>query len=545
VRTNGKVLVNGSIRIGTQLELVRDIPENDPSGKLRVKAIADEWVRVSQGTIPDDPGGSGVREDRYVYSLRPTADELVIVDQGLCQSYGIFGNPGVGKTVLLMNLLRQILGHAGAQSEQKFGGIILDPKAALMDEVAEAVRDAGRQEDLVIINESLMRSRNEQVNIVESHLSPYDLGKALALAAQSAGITSKEPYWLNELGAVFGAGLQLWQLMQRRWGRRANLRDLVDLLLTQGLVQDSRRAPAGSTTKYVLRLETALDDAADYASRLTAEEREELEICRGTLERFRQSKDYWVLSSFIDQAYGQFRRRQYAMLSQELKPGAVASSIYDGVIEDGKIVLVSVSKSSLAISRMLCTLIKTLFQQTVLTRLERYRSGALKNYTRPVFFMADEYSDVATELAGSPMGDALFFSQMRQFGCMAIIATQSVQMLKAAGLEDTWKAIYGNLAAKIFMQTGDPETAEEASKLVGESKTRFRNTTRTWSPDGTNRSENNDLKDVKDLPTKILLQTLGLGQAVVIGNTDGSRTRPGIWFVEGDPPPLIDHDAGA
>jgi type IV secretory pathway TraG/TraD family ATPase VirD4 len=168
--------------------------------------------------------------------------------------------------------------------------------------------------------------------------------------------------------------------------------------------------------------------------------------------------------------------------------------------------------------------IKTLFQQTVLTRLDRYEGGELTNFERPLLFLADEYSDVATELQGQPMGDGLFFSQMRQFGCMGLIATQNIHMLKNSALGETWKGIFANLAAKVFMTLGDPETAEEATKLVGESEYRFRAYDQTMSKQGFSRTVRSDLKDRKDLPTRMLLQTLGRGEAVVVGTIDGKSS---------------------
>src|SRR5687768_3123942 len=96
-----KIKVQGKVRLGTELQLTRDIPEPEPSDFVRVRAIAPEWIRVTQGAVPDDEHGLGIRQDRYVYTLRPTSQHASIKDQGLCQSYGIFGNPGVGKTYLL------------------------------------------------------------------------------------------------------------------------------------------------------------------------------------------------------------------------------------------------------------------------------------------------------------------------------------------------------------------------------------------------------------------------------------------------------------
>src|SRR5206468_10246255 len=64
-------------------------------------------------------------------------------------------------------------------------------------------------------------------NLLASHLGPRDLGVALALAAQSAGVSAQDPYWLNELKRLFGAGLALIHLT----GKPVTLASLADLFL--------------------------------------------------------------------------------------------------------------------------------------------------------------------------------------------------------------------------------------------------------------------------------------------------------------------------
>src|SRR5690606_32350201 len=126
------------------------------------------------------------------------------------------------------------------------------------------------------------------------------------------------------------------------------------------------------------------------------------------------------------------------------------TTFYDQIIDDGKIVLVSVSPSDPGMAKTICTLVKCLFQQSVLSRLARVRAGTLRNFTRPVLLACDEYSGIASEVPGEPMGDGHFFSLSRQNGCMALIATQSVNMLQSSSLKDAWRAVFSNFAAKIF-----------------------------------------------------------------------------------------------
>jgi hypothetical protein len=519
-----KITVQGIIQLGSELLLEKKLMGEKETENIKIRIKGPSNIERWKFRPIVDQSGIGVNEDKFQYSFSEGNRQLFIEDQGLCQTYGIFGVPGCGKTYLLKHLLAQLIKLNADKKEKKFGGLILDPKGALLGEIIELFKDAGREKDLVIINDGYMKEEGKALNILDCYLQPVDLGKAMSMAAQSAGISSKEPYWLNELGTIFGAGMELLYFQRNLRKTKPNLKNLVELLLD--VVDTKELGP----DRFQPKLKIYLQAMYDHPPEMSDQEAMQFSVSSGILERFlSNTKDKPVLSSFIDQSYGLFRRPDYYIFSDEYLDSN-EKNIYDSTIEDGKFILVSISRRSLAISKILCTLIKTLFQQTVLTRLDRHFSNELANYERPLLFMADEYSDVATELEGQPMGDGLFFSQMRQFGCMGLVATQSVHMLKNSSLRDAWKSIYANMAAKLFMQLGDYETAEEASKLVGESEIRAVMVDNSVSKDGTNISSRHEIKDKKDLPTRVVLQTLGRGQAVLIGSVDG-KSRPSTHFL--------------
>jgi type IV secretory pathway TraG/TraD family ATPase VirD4 len=182
-------------------------------------------------------------------------------------------------------------------------------------------------------------------------------------------------------------------------------------------------------------------------------------------------------------------------------------------------------------AKTICTLVKCLFQQTVLSRLARVREGSLRNFTRPVVLAVDEYSDVASEVPGEPMGDGYFFSLARQNGCMGLVATQSVNMLQASSLKENWKAVFSTFGAKIFMRLADNETAEEAQKQAGNSDWYLGSAGQSQQKDGLSMSRNTELRERKTLPTEVLTQVLKSGEAVIVGSLDGSVTKPSTMFL--------------
>jgi type IV secretory pathway TraG/TraD family ATPase VirD4 len=191
------------------------------------------------------------------------------------------------------------------------------------------------------------------------------------------------------------------------------------------------------------------------------------------------------------------------------------------------------SRENIAFSRMLCTIVKVLFQQTVLNRDDRYARGELTNNERRVVFFADEYSDVATDLQGSSLGDSNFISLARAYHCMVLLATQNIQMLKTSGLggvEGAWEGVLGNMSAKIFLSAADPDTAEYASKLLGEAEVASRVLNVTMGGEGVSQTIPLTVEQKKSLQPEVILRAFTRGQGVVIGQLDGVG-RPEAHFV--------------
>src|SRR5262245_60313597 len=144
-----RIQPRGSIHIGQERTLVQR------SARRPSFAGFDGGRPVGMTAIEYTPRSSRPGEleiERLDYGLQATSNALAITDDGLVASYGIFGAPGCGKTHLLMYLLQQILQLAVEQPSQKFGGLILDPKSALIEDVEEMVEAAGRKDDLIVLN---------------------------------------------------------------------------------------------------------------------------------------------------------------------------------------------------------------------------------------------------------------------------------------------------------------------------------------------------------------------------------------------------------
>jgi hypothetical protein len=518
---NAKVQASGAIRLGRRLILEQRTDAGSPALIYSAGLPDDASIAPFENPLPMASPGELPRQDLRC-QLRETSEELQIENDGLVMSYGIFGAPGSGKTNLLLGLLRQLLQLRAADAERRFGALILDPKAALIEDVRAIADAAGRRDDLIVLNADELDVASASVNIIDVDLNPYELARALVLAAQSAGVGASEAYWFGAWQNLFAAAIYLLRWLD---SRELTLGVLLDSVLTVD-VSDPLSGDVGRR-----RIQSLAAAARTRVASLPIHEQSEGRAAINQIEVFYSQKSDSVatVENLMTNAYGAFLRASTRCYSPNLDKTAGGQPLYDRIIDDGLIVLVSVSPADVGLAKTLCTLVKNLFMQSVRSRLSRVRAGRLRNFTRPLVLACDEYSQVASEIPGQ-VGDGDFFSVSRQQGCMGLLATQSVNVLQASSLKENWKSIFSNFAAKIFMRAVDNETVEEATKLAGEIDTYSTSLGTSSGGQGPGSSTQKDLKERKVLPGHVLTQLVARGQGAVIGTLDGA-TQPGVYFV--------------
>lgn len=519
-----KIKVRGKIHAGTQRELVQTMQQTRarPSGEKQQNFMtaAHGPAHKQDGTNPDELGGIG---SILEFSLEETKNELYIEDDGLVTSFGIFGAPGCGKTVLLNHLLSQVLASSPNDPDRRFGALILDPKAGLVEDVRAMAAIAKREDDLRIIG------TGDIVNVIDCDLDPHELGSILVLAGLSAGNSASDPFWFQEWSNLFGAALSVLRLANRispglDGERPVTLRSLLNAIFER----DGNRRHIQTIAHGLLENEEFLkrDFGGDLVYDLGIEAR--------NLDRFFSTDYTGTVEALITRSFGMFQRSRLSNYSNSAprKPGECP--FYEDIIENGRIVLVSIPPSEPVLAKTLCTIVKCLFQRTVLARGVSKR---IKNKVRPLVMACDEYSEIASEVPGQSMGDGQFLALSRQYGCMAILATQSVNVLEASSLRESWKSVFSNFAAKIYMRLADNETAESAMNLAGESDWRVTSQGKSIGEQGHSASRQKDLRSRKNLPAAILTQRLKRGEAVVVGALDGGEAPPGTRFMKVPYPP--------
>jgi hypothetical protein len=524
----GKITVDGRLHLGWCHEVAQTTR----------RARADERVRLNLGGHAADfdsyaPHDTDAIGEVLEYGLSDrAAGDLHISGAGMVTSFGIFGAPGSGKTVLLMRLLDQLLHHAPDKPESRYGALILDPKAALIEDIEKICARAGRLDDLIVINTDVLNrdpcGKATFVNLIDCTVDPQELGALLVLAGRSAGVDARDPFWFQEWTNLFASSLSI--LRAAAWLRPGltgpapvTLRELVSAILD--LDPDSREDEKPRRIIQKIAAEV-LRRSADLPATL----RDDVRIDVQALDRFFGQNYAGTIEAFVTKAFGAFRRNRLACYSAKRRPRG-RKPFYEDIIENGRIVLVSISPAEPTLAKTLCTLIKCLFQRTVLARGELLASNAIRNRTRPLVIACDEYSEIASEVPGQSMGDGQFLALARQYGCMALLATQSVNVLEASSLGETWRSVFGNFAAKIYMRLADIETAEAASKLAGESDWRIVSRSHSVGAGGASTGRNRELRERRNLPPAILTQVLKTGEGVVIGSLDGGATAPAVQFL--------------
>lgn len=440
-------------------------------------------MRVSKATV--------VQPRAFEYAFEDQSDEVSLVSDALGQLYLVLGAPGVGKSYFLNRLLQQLADKN--RWNESWGGLLLDPKQTLLRDVKDTIPAEQRH--------VIGPKAGSRMNLLASHLEPSDLGTAVALAAQSAGISASDPYWINEMKRLFGDGLTLLQLTKKP----LTLRNLAQLFLGSVTVDKKRTRSLDVAVERVQLLDL---DEVDARRR---------DAVLSSIADFVESKgdNAQTVRSFIRQILSPFLDPDLDFVSDETS----TDSIGDLIIREGKWVLLDVPKTKLSVSRFLSTLTKVLYASAALNRYQLYEGN-----DRRIFLFADEYAEIASDLPGEGFGDSYFFSQARQFRVLSVIATQGIPMLENSGVRETWKSILTNSAGKIMFRVADPDTAELAAKMLGESDVIMSGRSATHAREGASLSADQKIERWTMLSSDLFITGLQRGHLVYMGLTDGKGT---------------------
>jgi hypothetical protein len=150
------------------------------------------------------------------------------------------------------------------------------------------------------------------------------------------------------------------------------------------------------------------------------------------------------------------------------------------VIHDGKILVLDLplSNSSNA-TRPVLLAVKLALMNRILGRNSARFDGEQLNQRRPIVIVIDEFQSLISR--GRSGGEDQFISRCREFGAIAIYATQSLSLL-AGTIRDPAKleALLANLRTRVFGHSTDPWTCDQAAALCGTSAGREIQLAQVW-----------------------------------------------------------------
>lgn len=377
----------------------------------------------------------------------------------------VFGQPGSGKTVCVLNALLEGLMASTAYSDQAAGALILDPKGDFRDKIRILAHRYQQTDHLFILDphpEELKNRldpadyRHYQARVI-SHWNPFDSpDDALELAdrfiemLRTLGLKSgEESFWLDSA--------------------RDFLQHAIELIRASNPADDP--PDFGQVYELIFNRDKTV---------------QRLENADLNPDHFQRVDDY-----FTNTWWGMVDRTRsgiQGVLTNMITPFRIApynhffsgkSSIrLDKILEQGGIFYVHMPIAEKEkMSRTIGTLIKLEFFREVLRR---------PNKRRPSFFLCDEFQSFFT--VGDHQGDASFFERSRQSLHANIVATQNLSTLRRQAGERQAAAVdslLGNCAVKIFLRNTDANTNEYAAKLFGERhldvvNVQFSGTSGTW-----------------------------------------------------------------
>lgn len=343
----------------------------------------------------------------------------------------VFGQPGSGKTVCVLNAILDGLLVSEQDPDNAPAGLILDPKGDFRDKLRGLLKKYGRERDLRIIDPS---SLDETVywNPFDSDDDELELASRFASVLEILGTKNTlDTFWIDSA---------------KKFMRHAI-----------ALIRFTNPADEPPTFREISRLAGSLQEVTERLSRMPIEDADaDIEACLDFFEEWTglgektRSSVQAQLTNMID---------PFLMQPYKTVFGGKSTERIGDMLDRGRILYVYMPIADKeAMSRTICTLLKLEYFREVLKRVNKERQS---------FFLCDEFQVYLT--AGAGKGDSDFFERSRQSRHANVIACQNIPaLLKQTDDEKSVMNLLSNCAVKIFLRNTDQETNEYAANLFGQ-----------------------------------------------------------------------------
>jgi hypothetical protein len=348
----------------------------------------------------------------------------------------VFGQPGSGKTVCVLNALLDGLIASTAASALPAAGLILDPKGDFKEKIAALMRRVGRERDLLVFDPD---------DVASFRWNPFDTPDDALEVANRFGAIFEMQGAGNDEGAFFNQQakgfLQAAVTLMRIVNPPGTIPSIPQFTSLMGSDKKLRETIAAAKARTDL-------SAVEIRSRIAA---------LAYLEEVWLTLPEKTLGSIVATLSNILTPFNYPPFD-ELMANRSTLSLAD-CIDQGKVLYVHFPIATRrTMAQTVGTLLKVEYGRQVLMRSHK---------PRPSFFFCDEFQVFFT--TDKETSDADFFERSRGSNHANIIATQNRPgMLKRSGEDHSVDNLLGNCATKIFLRNTDPNTNEWGSKLSGE-----------------------------------------------------------------------------
>jgi len=476
--------------------------------------------------LRDLHGAGGPKQLEVVPRLTDGDRQLVLTGRGFVCSTLLFGMPGVGKTNTILHFLDQYLMSQGNDPKNRVGALVLDPKDELGWELDALLAKHGRKP--LNLSRLELEKHGVGVNLIDSVLDTHALSEALMVAAKGAGkLSQSEDFWTTCVQNLIKGVLGLLELAEPG---RVTMRALLRVALSETQAEATGRIEELAQ----LAKRTVEETHAEEGTRERLFERIrklKLAAAKGAPKDNGEDRTFNIVQNLLMEAFGAFADDEWEVFSDPRNtllretPSAPPTDIYRKIIDDGEIVVVTSLGREAGRSKVLQNLVKSIFQTITLARKDYCRSGELQNRNRLLLLVADEYSDVASQVFD--VGDVTWVQKCRSMGCAGVFAVQGLTLLEnASGLNvagqgsragDLLNVINNRLVHRV-----SPEDAALFSERFGTKRVLDVTLNAGAGFAQTDPTRTEALRDVPRVEAAHLSGLLRAGEALFVGVPDGS-----------------------
>lgn len=380
---------------------------------------------------------------------------FILPELGLYVGTIVFGAPGTAKTAgMIRPALIQLLSIAADNPDRKACGLVMDSKASLVEPVENAMREAGREADLIVIGPE----QHYRWNPVHApHADPRLLAKWIMDAMHNLAADSGkgDTAWINDSATRLAECAIGLIRLAAGYVTLEDLHSLVtELEATIGAAPEGV-SPGNAASAFLAAYDRLFEACAPLPG-----ERNQYDSYRRYLAVEFPSQDGRYRAIYVSEitrlthffVNPRFREKFCPAESEINFPGFVAA------MNRGLVVVVDANADVHGdVALALGTFLKLQFQSAIRARVAL--PGV--NQDRPALFVIDEYQKFIS------LDDSDFFDVCRQSKVVSLLATQSRAGLLVKVGKDRVDAILGSIGTKLFLRLAEPQDQKWASEVCG------------------------------------------------------------------------------